>query len=329
MGGGGGGNVVVGRTLGRMPDGPRPNEYQDSSISSDAETTVAQQIGNWLDRVELALNSFMFEKDPSVIEGSSFGGSIYGTATQGTEYGTASEYGSDYNMPAMPGVYSPADDLEILHDMYSMVMKASLAENEAMRKKFGEITAYYGAMAIAIGLAPYEVMASLNSANEEDKKELANDIFEAFKANVMEQAADMNRNAKEVVDVASGPDREKRRASVLTENLRKKIRRDYSAPISPAIWKGNLNIGPGQRKPGFPEKPRMIGTRPVNDVRLGFKNRNRFGLTVNTSVDRAKRESGEQFYPREKARLTRIDDGVVGRMSPSIPKVQPPRAAKK
>lgn len=291
MGGGGGGNVVVGNTLGQMPAGQRPNEYQDSELSSDASTTVQQRIGNWLDRVKLALDNFMWEKDSSVIEGSAFGGSIYGTATQGseygtatqgTEYGTASEYGSEYSLPVMPGVYNPVDDLEILHDMYSTVMKASLAENEAMRKKFGEINAYYGAMAIAIGLAPYEVMASLQNADHEEKKELANEIFEAFKANVIEQAAEMNRNKKEVVDVAVGPDREKRRASVLIENLRKKLRRDYSAPTSTAIWKDKAPIGPGQRRPGFPETPRIIGPE------YGPRNRRRplpTGLTINTGIN--------------------------------------------
>lgn len=280
MGGGGGGNVVVGNTL--MPAGQRPNEYQDSELSSDTPTTAQQRIGNWLDRVKLALNNFMWEKDSSVIEGSAFGGSIYGTATQGTEYGTASEYGSEYSLPVMPSLYNPVDDLEILHDMYSTVMKASLAENEAMRKKFGEINAYYGAMAIAIGLAPYEVMASLNSADHEEKKELANEIFEAFKANVIEQAAEMNRNKKEVVDVAVGPDREKRRASVLIENLRKKLRRDYSAPTSTAIWKDKAPIGPGQRRPGFPETPRIIGPE------YGPRNRRRplpTGLTINTGIN--------------------------------------------
>lgn len=296
MGGGGGGNVVVGNTLGQMPAGQRPNEYQDSELSSDASTTVQQRIGNWLDRVKLALNNFMWEKDSSVIEGSAFGGSIYGTA-QGTEYGTASEYGSEYSLPVIPGVYNPVDDLEILHDMYSTVMKASLAENEAMRKKFGEINAYYGAMAIAIGLAPYEVMASLQNADHEEKKELANEIFEAFKANVIEQAAEMNRNTKEVVDVAVGPDREKRRASVLIENLRKKIRRDYSAPTATAIWKDKAPIGPGQRRPGFPETPRIIG-----GPEYGPRNRRRplpTGLTINTGIN--------QYEPYDRSSKLRRD----------------------
>lgn len=305
MGGGGGGNVVVGNTLGQMPAGQRPNEYQDSELSSNASTTVQQRIGNWLDRVKLALDNFMWEKDSSVIEGSAFGG-IYGTATQGTEYGTASEYGSsdyssanEYSLPVMPSAgvkYDPVDDLEILHDMYSTVMKASLAENEAMRKKFGEINAYYGAMAIAIGLAPYEVMASLQNADHEEKKELANEIFEAFKANVIEQAAEMNRNTKEVVDVAVGPDREKRRASVLIENLRKKLRRDYSAPTSKAIWKDKAHIGPGQRRPGFPETPRIIGPE------YGPRNRRRplpTGLTINTGIN--------QYEPYDRASKLRRD----------------------
>lgn len=282
---------LPGRTLGAAP---ADRDVYADSVLSQADTTAGDKVVNWLNRIGAALNTFMWEDDdPSVIESSAFG-SVYGTASEGS-----SSAGSEYMgvMPAMPTAQS---DLEVLHDMFSMVMKASLAENESMRKKFGEINAYYGAMAISIGLSPYEVMASLSTtATREERQELANEIFKAFKADVMEKAASM-RGAPAELSVHKRPSIDipgnvgKRRASVLIENLRKRIHRDYSAPTSVGIYKDQAPIGPGQRKPGFPGAPRAIPTK----VKKGRRD-----LQVDTGVAKKKMESGEQFYPGERGRV--------------------------
>jgi len=301
---------LPGRTLGAAPadrglgGGGGGDVYADS-VLSQADTAAGEKVMGWLKRVGVALNNFMWEDDPSVIESSAFG-SVYGTASEGSS--SEGGMGLMYTSPT-----TQSDDLAVLHEMFDMVMSASLAENAAMRKEFGEINAYYGGMALAIGLSPYEVMRSLNaSATREDRQELANEIFAAFEANVMEQAAAM-RAASVELSVHSRPPIDipgnvgKRRASVLIENLRKRIHRDYSAPTTKGVYKDQAPIGPGQRKPGFPEPPRIIG--PIQ----GPRNRRRplpTGLTINTGINQY-----EPYQPNSSRK--RMDGGF--RMDWNVP----------
>lgn len=195
-----------GRTLGAAPAdiGLGGDMYQDSAMSDDP-TEFFQKISNWVDGAKRAVANFMFEEDMSVIEGSAFGGgSVYGTASEGSVYGTpnsttSSEFDKELKerfdaetqaMPVSANQTTQADDnsaayIDALNEQFNQAL--------SVRDKliYGQRNAleFYGRMLSSFGLGDSEMITALiRSANERDREMLAQIVdnsWELLKAQLM------------------------------------------------------------------------------------------------------------------------------------------------